>query len=336
MEQPKVSIIIPVYKTETTIERCVRSLFEQTLDNIEYIFVDDCTPDSSMDILKELFTQYPEKAKTSKVAKHNQNQGLPSARNTGLSIATGTYIGMVDSDDWVEPTMFQNLYENASKINADIVWCDFYEERNGDKILVQQECRDEYSKIDILQSLFGKEPTLMGCVWNKIVKRHLYFDYGIHYPDGLNQGEDIATIVKLIFYASTFCHIPKALYHYMVNPQSLTRNAKRGSQRVTEYLRNYIVIEKFLQSVDILDKIELEFSQSALECKIHFLLDSRARNFKLADVLFPEANKLIFANVIIMRNDYRCLLWAASKHFYFPFLLKDLYSWFQSIRHVAC
>jgi glycosyltransferase involved in cell wall biosynthesis len=330
MEQPKVSIIIPIYETEKTIERCVRSLFEQTLDNIEYIFVDDCTPDRSIDILKELFTQYPERAKTSKIAKHNLNKGLPSARNTALSMATGTYIGMVDSDDWVEPTMFQILYESAATIDADIVWCDYYEEKDGSKNIVEQKCRDEFSKLGIMQSLFGIHPTLMGCVWNKLIKRHLYSDYEIRFPDGLNQGEDIATIVKLIYCANTFYHVPRVLYHYVINCNSLTSNKNRNALRVTEYLRNYIAMERFFRSVNIIDKIKTQFSQSALDCKIQFLLDRKARNYKMVEELMPESNDIIFSHDVYMRKDYRFLLYAATKHLSFPFLLKDLYSWMQS------
>lgn len=98
----KVSVIIPVYNVEKYIEHCARSLMEQTLMDIEYIFVDDCTPDHSMEILQRVLTDYPERLESIRIIHHTQNSGLATVRNTGLQIAQGEYIIHCDSDDWVE------------------------------------------------------------------------------------------------------------------------------------------------------------------------------------------------------------------------------------------
>lgn len=122
----KVSVIVPVYGVEKFVGRCIYSLMRQTLDCIEYIIVDDCTPDSSMNIIKSVVESYQNRKDCVKYIKHNINRGLPSARNTGLQAATGKYVFHCDSDDFVEPDMLEQLYNKAEKEQADIVWCDWY------------------------------------------------------------------------------------------------------------------------------------------------------------------------------------------------------------------
>ena len=120
----KVSVIIPFYKVERYIKRCATSLLTQTLDDVEFIFVDDASPDSSRDILLSVIKEHPEKAVT--ILTHQSNKGLPAARNTGLGVATGDYIYHCDSDDWLEPDMLEKLVGSAERNDADIVYCDFW------------------------------------------------------------------------------------------------------------------------------------------------------------------------------------------------------------------
>ena len=122
----KISVIIPIYKVEALIERCATTLMEQTLRDVEYIFVDDATPDRSIEILQNVISRYPERKEQIHIVHHVINKGLPAARNTGLSMAQGEYIFHCDSDDYVEPAMLEELYGIAEKKNADIVWCDWY------------------------------------------------------------------------------------------------------------------------------------------------------------------------------------------------------------------
>ena len=106
---PKISVIIPVYNVEKYIERCVRSLFEQTLGEIEYIFVDDCTPDGSIAILRRIIEDYPERKPFVSIISHEQNKGLAIARRTGVNAACGEYVAFCDSDDWVDTNMYEKL-----------------------------------------------------------------------------------------------------------------------------------------------------------------------------------------------------------------------------------
>ena len=122
---PKVSVIIPVYGVKKYIERCARSLFEQTLDDIEYIFVDDSTPDNSISILRKVLSEYPNREKQVKILHHEKNKGLAQARQTGLKIASGEYIAHCDSDDWVDVHMYEEMYNKAIEEDADVVVCDY-------------------------------------------------------------------------------------------------------------------------------------------------------------------------------------------------------------------
>ena len=125
---PKVSIIIAVYNCEKYIEKCVRSLFEQTLDGIEYIFVNDATPDKSIEILKSTIEDYPARKYQIKIINLEVNGGVSNARRVGIKKATGEYIIHTDSDDWVEKEMYERLYLIAKETDADIVGCNFIHE----------------------------------------------------------------------------------------------------------------------------------------------------------------------------------------------------------------
>ena len=178
----KVSIIIPIYGVELFIERCAISLFEQTLDDIEYIFVDNVF-----------------------IIRHERNKGLASARKTGLKFVHGEYVAHCDSDDWVERNMYEYLYQEAISANADIVWCDYYRSDGKSKKTISTKVQPEL---------------MQGPVWNKLVRTRLYTDYDIEFPTA-NKGEDGALMVQLSFFANKRIHVAKPLYNYFINPTSI-------------------------------------------------------------------------------------------------------------------
>ena len=147
----------------------------QTLDDVEFIFVDDATPDNSMTVLKEVLARNPEREGRVKILHHEQNQGLPAARNTGMHEATGEYIFHCDSDDYVEPDMLARLYEVALEKQADFVWCDWYLTlANSERYMKQP----EYATAEeALRSMMAGG--MKYNVWNKLVKRSVYTDNDI-------------------------------------------------------------------------------------------------------------------------------------------------------------
>ena len=116
----KVSVIIPVYGVDRFIRRCTESLFNQTLKEVEYIFVNDCTKDGSMDILRDVINAFPDRAEQLTIVEHETNKGLAGARNTGLAKARGEYVFHCDSDDFVEATMLEKMYSAAKSADADM------------------------------------------------------------------------------------------------------------------------------------------------------------------------------------------------------------------------
>ena len=120
---PKVSVIIPVYNVEKYIERCSENLFSQTLDDIEFIFIDDCTPDRSIEILKSVLERFPNRKETVKILKMPKNSRQAAVRKYGMELATGDYIIHCDSDDWVDVDLYEKMYTEAVRSDADVVIC---------------------------------------------------------------------------------------------------------------------------------------------------------------------------------------------------------------------
>ena len=114
---PKVSVVVPVYNVCLYIERCARSLFEQTIDSIEYIFVNDCTQDESIDILKRVIEDYPNRKDQIQIIENRKNRGLWYSRKVGMKLATGDYVIVCDSDDWLDLNAYELMYEQAEEKN---------------------------------------------------------------------------------------------------------------------------------------------------------------------------------------------------------------------------
>lgn len=245
---PKVSVIIPVYGVEKYIERCARSLFEQTLDDIEYIFVDDCSPDKSIAILENIIKEYQPRLKKEhknvRIERLSKNCGLPNVRRYGINLATGDYIAHCDSDDWVDVHMYEEMYNKAIEEDADVVVCDF----------CSTDCENEqYSK-----GLISKEREnvivdvllwrIAGCLWNKLVRRKEYTDHDLNYPTH-NMGEDAALIVQILWNAKRISYLPEPFYYYYMNQTSITKDVSDDNkirQRFLQATANVEIIEQFL------------------------------------------------------------------------------------------
>lgn len=210
MEQPKVSVVIPVYGVEKYIERCARSLFEQTMqEGIEYVFIDDCSPDRSIEILEEVLKEYPHREPQVKIIRHSENQGSGGTRKTGVENATGEYIIHCDSDDWVEPNMYLLLYQKAVDANADIVVCDYYTNKEDKQTRIKQ-CVSTNRSEFINQIIRGD---IHNSVWNKLINRCIYAKIPI-WTIGLDYWEDVSVLSRMAYYAQNIAYISQSLYHY--------------------------------------------------------------------------------------------------------------------------
>lgn len=311
-----VSVIIPVYNVGKFIERCVRSLMEQTIDNVEYIFVDDASPDNSIQILQKVLADYPNRRDNVRILTHAENKGLPAARNTGLAVAQGKYIFHCDSDDFVEPDMLEQLYGKAIECDADIVWCDWYLTFENSERYMTQPAYD--TPLEALKAMLSG--VMKYNVWNKLVRRSIYVENKIEFPAGYGMGEDM-TIMLLFAYAERISYLPHAFYHYVkLNTNAFSQTYSK--RHLQELQHNVATITDKLETL-FGNTLEQEISFLKLEAKFPFLFSNDRKKRKLWQEWYPEANRFILQNHnISMRS--RLIQWCAWKNLNF---IVSIYRW---------
>lgn len=214
--EKKVSILVPVYGVEKYIGRCAESLFRQSYQNIEYIFVNDCTKDCSIETLQQVLVNFPERKDQVRIINHVENQGQGGTRLTGLMAATGEYIWFVDSDDWVETTALDTCRKYMNDGCDMIGFGNYVEGWNFAKAMPLQSLEVE----DVLTNAISPS------IWKCVVKRCLYHDYKIYPKIGVNNAEDFMMLARLVLVAKSKVLLSnELLYHYNVaNMNSYTNN----------------------------------------------------------------------------------------------------------------
>jgi len=236
-----ISVIIPVYNADKFLKRCVTSLLSQTLASCEFIFVNDGSTDSSRSILEDF-----QKKDVRIRLIHQENKGVSEARNAGLQIAHGTYIGFVDADDYVENNFFDTLYQTAEKFQLDITVCNYFSTQDGTNFTSKAPFEEhsvyesETIKKDIIPYFISHEN--INSIWNKLYRTSLVLSHHIVFPKGVALGEDgwfnsfcFAKATKVYF-------LSYAGYHYIDVSGSATRNlaGKNYFQRIEqEFLNDY-------------------------------------------------------------------------------------------------
>lgn len=286
----KVSVIIPVYNVSAFISCNVRSLLSQTLREVEFIFVDDATPDDSIDILYDNLENFPNRKDFVKVIHHKENKGLPAARNTGLALAQGEYIYHCDSDDWVEPEMLETMYNAAKAADADIVYCDFFLSFEKKERYMSN---PRYNTADDMLKKGFLGGNMKYNVWNKLVRRSLYVDNGILFPEGRSMGEDM-TMIQLAAVADKVAYVPHAFYHYVkLNEGAYSNSYTR--KKLDDIRFNVDRTVTFLQE-KFGDSLDYEISLFKLSIKLPFLMTGDKKMYKLWKEWYPDANKYANAN----------------------------------------
>lgn len=239
---PKISVIIPIYGVEKYIERCARSLFEQTLDDIEYLFIDDCTPDRSIEILKQVIRLYPNRASQVIIHRMDHNSGQAAVRKWGMQNATGDYVVHCDSDDWVETDMYRAMYEKAREVNADVVVCDYNVSDGSKNTYVEAFLSTE--KIGFIEDMAAMR--VSWALWNRIVKREML---DVVYPK-CAMGEDMAITLQVCLKANNIAFIREAYYYYMLNPASITRIKDKNStkRKFEQFVTNSRIVINLIET----------------------------------------------------------------------------------------
>lgn len=283
-----ISVLIPIYNVEKYIEKCVRSLFEQTYDNIEYVFIDDCSLDNSMNILMNISREYPKRTVSMRLMSHSKNAGIAQTRNELLKEAKGEYCIFVDSDDYVELNAIEILYTKACETGAEIIRYNYYENYGNEnyKIVVHEPMQYEHQLLEkAISSLSGVD-----AMWKLFVKRSLYVRNSLRFEDGINACEDYIMSIKLFYFSNLTVDIPNVLYYYTIvgNPYSYTKNY---GLFLVDRMKAIGAVKTFLELNGIWQIYKKSLYARIIMCKQAYLINKEYFDIDKYYTLYPEANK---------------------------------------------
>lgn len=269
---PKVSICVPVYGVEKYIGRCAETLFKQTYDNIEYIFVNDCTPDESMSILENILKLYPERKKQVRIINHKSNLKLGNARNTAVSAATGDFIIHVDSDDYIDLNLVEKCVKLQKKTQADIIYFDGIQYTNKSNGLISRPRYNTQESL-LLNTLSRRIPV---SIWGLMIRRSLYVDNNIQVEGNINCSEDFIVTSRLFYFTHNIAKLDNVFYHYdCTNEGSIT--AKKSLSSIRDNIKVLDFIADFYKDKE--DKYQI----AVLEGSIDLNIDNLCASVRLKD-----------------------------------------------------
>lgn len=326
---PSLSVIVPIYNVEKYIERCVRSMFEQTLNDIEYIFIDDCTPDKSILILNNIVKEYDarihEKNWIVRIEKMDVNSGLPTVRKYGIGLANGEYLMNCDSDDWIaDSKAFERMYQKAKTENLDVVICEFFEgeENNYKKHTINSQSED---KMIINEMLCHYVPV---CIWNKMIKTQMFRKNNFVHPKN-NMGEDIVVTIQVAYYAQKVGYIHEPYYFYFRNFSSITKQQSEKSiyNRFKDMEVNVGMVCDFLTRMGVYNRYYDEIKILKEDCRFMLLpLIGKNKYRKEWLNVYPQLKYGVFDLFVINNRRY------AMRYF----LIKtNLYAILRTIKNIV-
>lgn len=244
MKNDLISIIIPVYKVEKYLEKCIESVLKQTYTNLQIILVDDGSPDNCGKICDE----YAKKDSRIEVI-HKANGGLSDARNVGISKAKGRYIGFVDSDDYIKENMYEILLNLIKKYDADVSICNLYDVIDGNEYIRNKENGiREYSRLDILKEVL-LDKNIQSYAWNKLYKKELFDE--VKYPIG-KKYEDIGTTFYIFEKCNKIVVTSEPEYYYLKRSDSLVNNVTEST--VFDYME--LILQRYLYINDNIKELK--------------------------------------------------------------------------------
>lgn len=259
MNNPKISVIVPVYNVEKYLRRCVDSILAQTFTEFEVLLIDDGSTDNS----GKMCDKYSMKDVRVHVY-HKQNGGVSSARQYGLDHAVGEYSIHVDPDDWVDRDMLLEMYNKAISDNTDFVIADFYRDTISEKDVYDRQVVDVLESKHVLRQILRYN--IYGCLWNKLIRTSLFFKYKAHFIKAINYGEDVLLLSQVLQHSFKVSKIDKAFYHYTNdNEHSITRKYD---------VETYKARKHYIKALD--EVLSLEFKDDL--CNAAFNLISEAFN----------------------------------------------------------
>ena len=316
MEQNiKVSILVPFYKVENYVGHCVESLFTQTYKNIEYVFVNDCTPDGSMDVINSYIEKYGV-ANQCKMIVHEQNQGISASRNDCLDNMTGDYFLFIDSDDYIDKDMVELLVEAAVKENADISGCGYIEEYADHRVERPQRYTNDHDEMMRAITLL----TIKGVMWKLLVRSTIVTEHRNEFrfiPDR-NMVDDYLFCCQIFYYAQRFAGVDRCMYHWIqYNPNNYTHTTIFAVESQAAAIRK---VEEFYNEKGVIDIVSDELRKRKFISKLPLLLDKNCIDVKRWRSLFPESNDVWREMRFSKGNQWLFRLAQSPFYWLFPFL----------------
>jgi glycosyltransferase involved in cell wall biosynthesis len=305
--KPKVSVIIPVYNCEKFIRKCCNSLFNQTLNELELIFVDDCSPDDSVNIIIDELEKFPLRKPLVKIINHTINLGVTEARKTGIRNATGSFLIHCDSDDWVDENMYECMYEQTIKNNAQLVICGYISEFDNKSITGYYPVNEEkntFLRLDL--------SPIYGSLCNKLASIDLIFENRVDFFENINMGEDLGYATQLRLFSNKTIVLNEVFYHYNIqNTQSIftTFNLQKNNniidcvKKIDELFKGKII--------SIEQQFQLEYLK--FQSKQYLLINKNIRNLNRWRKIYPETHQYILQFKHYPLN-LRIISWLISKN----------------------
>lgn len=296
---PVISVIIPAYKVEQCIKRCIESVLMQTYYRLEIIIINDCSPDNTGIIISNYKKEHLN-GKSLKIVNLHENKGLANARNIGIQNASGEYVYHLDGDDWLSyPEAIEDMVKCTGNGSVDIVEADYYIVTRQDKSKKYID-RDYQSKDRLLRDIILKNTSIT--IWNKLIKTELYKNNQISVPIDISNGEDYITLPRLIYFSKKIVHLDCATYCYnQLNVNSFSNNRKKTENLLMIIKANRFLTE-FFKYKEIDEKIlERMYFESLSYCLLYS--ESPASFDKL--VRKTDTNKCSLGTFMSMRTMYK-------------------------------
>ena len=286
----KVSILVPVYGVEKYIAQCAQTLFGQTYDDIEYVFVDDCTPDNSVAVIQQVLAEYPHREQQVHIVRHDHNRGLGAARKTALEASTGDFVLNVDSDDYLSLDAVEKLVACQQQTGADIVSGNYSSHFEDGTIVFH---REQHWNKDITLKLMLIQHTLLPHIWARLIRKTVYTEHGIESVEAINMAEDMALIPRLIHAANKMAYVDDSVYFYRDDSSASTFANHLSTKHVLSYVKANETLWQYFSAND--PKQDFLFALEIGMLNVHYqALAVGICRQQIADVLSYRPQMLFF------------------------------------------
>lgn len=303
----RVSILMPIYKVEQFLEKTLDSIFTQTYSNLDYVFVNDCSPDNSLQVLIDTIKKHGIEKERYTIINHENNEGIAVSRTDCIANAKGDYIFFVDSDDWIEKDAVEQMVAATQSGTIDVVGCDFMKDFLSGKTTYHHENYADSCSENMYRCLNYEIATVL---WKLLIRRSLFDNFTI--TPHVDIVEDYIMSVKLYYYATSFVHLPKAFYHYVQYNQA--RVSLQTLWSVNMHIKGVEEVEKFCREKGLFtDNVEHKLLLRKFNIKSNFLT-KQLLDYQSYKQTFPEA-KGIWREINYSRKE-RLKFWLAEHGFY--------------------